>query len=116
MSSHKEKLPGFNTIIQRAINPGLPGTNYLVARLRQSLAFVPAYLGQDKKRLSEFKSKAHFVKVDVDEVPDVAQELGIRAMPTFIFYEKGERTNHITGANPAALEIAIKSAIEMPKS
>ncbi|KAK1447054.1 thioredoxin [Colletotrichum melonis] len=49
----------------------------------------------------------HFVKIDVDEVPDVSQELGIRAMPTFMFFKDGNKAQEIVGANPVALEKTI---------
>lgn len=45
-----------------------------------------------------------FVKVDVDDLPDIAQELGIKAMPTFHFYKNGEKIQEIVGANPKAIE------------
>jgi thioredoxin 1 len=49
----------------------------------------------------------HFIKLDVDEVPDVAQELGIRAMPTFLIFKNGEKVGEVVGANPPALKAAI---------
>jgi thioredoxin 1 len=48
----------------------------------------------------------------VDEVPDVAQDLGIRAMPTFLLFKNGEKVAEVVGANPKALEAAIKANIE----
>ncbi|TQN71096.1 Thioredoxin, partial [Colletotrichum shisoi] len=56
----------------------------------------------------EANSKIHFVKIDVDEVPDVSQELGIRAMPTFLIFDDGEKAQEIVGANPPALKQAIE--------
>jgi len=64
---------------------------------------------QVSKFSDEFPS-AHFIKLDVDEVPDVAQELGIRAMPTFIIFKNGEKSAEIVGANPQALRAAIEKA------
>jgi len=61
-------------------------------------------------RFSETFPGAHFVKIDVDEVPDVAQELGIRAMPTFVIFKDGEKIQDVVGANPKALEAAIQAA------
>ncbi|KAI9801759.1 MAG: thioredoxin trx1 [Sarcosagium campestre] len=61
---------------------------------------------------SEKYSNARFFKVDVDEVPDVAQELGIRAMPTFLLFKNGEKVKEIVGANPTALEAAIVKELE----
>ncbi|PMD62852.1 putative thioredoxin [Hyaloscypha bicolor E] len=55
---------------------------------------------------------AHFVKLDVDEVPDVAQELGIRAMPTFLIFKNEDKVQEIVGANPKALLAAIESAVK----
>ncbi|KAK1585527.1 thioredoxin [Colletotrichum navitas] len=60
----------------------------------------------------EKNSKVHFVKIDVDEVPDVSQELGIRAMPTFLLFQKGEKAQEIVGANPTALKQAIEKFAE----
>jgi len=45
-----------------------------------------------------------FYKVDVDAVPDVAQEVGIRAMPTFAVFKNGDKVNELVGANPSGLE------------
>jgi thioredoxin 1 len=53
----------------------------------------------------------HFIKLDVDEVPDVAQELGIRAMPTFVIFQNGEKIGEIVGANQLALKTAIEKAV-----
>ncbi|KAL7897670.1 thioredoxin-like protein [Trichoderma sp. SZMC 28014] len=52
---------------------------------------------------AEFKDKVHFVKFDVDELPELSQELGIRAMPTFLFYKNGQKVDEMIGANPPML-------------
>lgn len=44
-------------------------------------------------------------------MPDVAQELGIRAMPTFLLFKGGEKISEVVGANPKALETAIKDGL-----
>ncbi|ETI21314.1 thioredoxin [Cladophialophora carrionii CBS 160.54] len=59
----------------------------------------------------QYKDKVDFYKVDVDEVPDVAQELGVRAMPTFMFFKNGEKVDEVVGANVRALEAAIQKHI-----
>ena len=43
----------------------------------------------------------------MDEVPDVAQELGVRAMPTFVVFRDSEKVDEVVGGNPKALEAAI---------
>lgn len=49
-----------------------------------------------------------FYKLDVDELPDVAQDLQIRAMPTFLLFKDGVKVEEIVGAN----EVAIRRAID----
>ncbi|KAH3675089.1 hypothetical protein WICMUC_002921 [Wickerhamomyces mucosus] len=49
-----------------------------------------------------------FLKVDVDESNDIAQEYGITAMPTFILFKEGEAIGKIVGANPNHLKQAIE--------
>jgi len=41
----------------------------------------------------------------------VAQELGVRAMPTFLLFKNGEKVGEVVGANPKALEAAIQSHV-----
>ncbi|KAL4784983.1 thioredoxin-like protein [Aspergillus varians] len=54
---------------------------------------------------------AKFYQIDVDELSDVAAEIGVRAMPTFIFYKNGEKVNEVVGANPPALEAGVKALV-----
>jgi thioredoxin 1 len=65
-------------------------------------------------RFSEQFTNAHFIKVDVDDVPDVAQELGVRAMPTFILFKGGEKVETVVGMNPPALLAAIEKVAGKP--
>ncbi|KAK5107588.1 thioredoxin trx1 [Meristemomyces frigidus] len=62
-------------------------------------------------KFSDTYSDARFYKLDVDEVPDVAEELAVRAMPTFLLFKNGEKVGEVVGANPAALEAAIKQHV-----
>jgi len=52
----------------------------------------------------EFEDVA-FYKVDVDENPDIAQELGVRAMPTFCFFKGGEKVGDVVGADARKLKV-----------
>ncbi|KAI9342636.1 thioredoxin 1 [Obelidium mucronatum] len=55
----------------------------------------------------EFKNLV-FLKVDVDEVPEAAESAGIRAMPTFQFYQNGKKIDEVVGANQTKLKQAIE--------
>lgn len=45
-----------------------------------------------------------FLKVDVDELRDVAQEWAVEAMPTFIFIKEGKAVDKVVGARKDELE------------
>ena len=45
----------------------------------------------------------HFAKVDVDDLPELSQEYGIRAMPTFMIFKNGDKVDEFVGANPGPL-------------
>ncbi|OQO09576.1 Thioredoxin [Cryoendolithus antarcticus] len=62
-------------------------------------------------KFSNTYTDTRFYKLDVDEIPDVAQELSVRAMPTFIIFKDGQKVGEVVGANPTALEAAIKQNV-----
>ncbi|KAJ4960074.1 hypothetical protein NE237_019984 [Protea cynaroides] len=45
-----------------------------------------------------------FVKIDVDELVDVAQEFGVQAMPTFVLIKEGKEVDKVVGAKKDELE------------
>ncbi|KAJ0255124.1 Thioredoxin H2 [Hirschfeldia incana] len=45
-----------------------------------------------------------FVKLDVDELPDVAKEFNVTGMPTFVLVKNGKEIERIVGANKNELE------------
>jgi thioredoxin 1 len=49
-----------------------------------------------------------FFKVDVDSLTAVSEEAGIRAMPTFQFYHKGNKMDELQGADAAKLKEIIQ--------
>uniref|UniRef100_A0A7C9DAE6 Thioredoxin domain-containing protein n=1 Tax=Opuntia streptacantha TaxID=393608 RepID=A0A7C9DAE6_OPUST len=57
--------------------------------------------------LKDFSIKygdVEFVKIDVDELSDVASEFGVEAMPTFVFMKKGKEVDRLVGSNKAELK------------
>uniref|UniRef100_A0A7S2ISI8 Thioredoxin domain-containing protein n=1 Tax=Haptolina brevifila TaxID=156173 RepID=A0A7S2ISI8_9EUKA len=59
----------------------------------------------------EHKGSALFVKVDVDELEEVAQAAEIMAMPTFHFYKKGTKADSMSGANNEKLTATVKKNV-----
>lgn len=75
---------------------------------QRSFRLEKTIANSEGNRWSENQFKhVKFIKLDVDEVADVAQELGIRAMPTFIIFKNGEAVKEVVGANPKALQTFI---------
>lgn len=52
-------------------------------------------------------SSAKFIKVDVDQLGEVAQDYEVSSMPTVIFFKGGEIVTKVIGANPSALKQAL---------
>ncbi|TFK56893.1 thioredoxin [Heliocybe sulcata] len=57
------------------------------------------------EKLSDEHTDVEFYKVDVDDQPDIAQEVGVRAMPTFIAFKSGNKLKDFVGANPSGLTV-----------
>lgn len=47
----------------------------------------------------EFEGRAKVGKVDVDENPQVAQQYGVRSIPTLLFFKDGEVQEQLVGAS-----------------
>ncbi|KAL5553978.1 hypothetical protein UlMin_041379 [Ulmus minor] len=60
------------------------------------------------KELADKNQDVEFVEVDVDELPDVAAEFGVQAMPTFVFLKKGDQVDKVVGARREDLQKKIQ--------
>ena len=60
-----------------------------------------------QKMVSEFPD-VKFYTYDVEETPDIAQELGVSQMPTFSVFKDGDIQEGVTGAKPVELRKVIK--------
>ncbi|KAL6500693.1 Cytoplasmic thioredoxin isoenzyme 2 [Orobanche hederae] len=66
-------------------------------------------------QLSAKYSDVNFVKIDVDDLPDVAREFGVTAMPTFVLLKQGKEVLKVIGAEKDELEKQILKHREAPK-
>ncbi|ESO94520.1 hypothetical protein LOTGIDRAFT_232353 [Lottia gigantea] len=53
---------------------------------------------------TEYEGSVLFAKVDVDELPDLAEDEGIECMPTFILYKDNKKITEMPGANKTKLK------------
>lgn len=60
-----------------------------------------------EKYVDEYPT-VQFRKVDVDAASELAQEYGVSAMPTFIYFKKSEPIGKIVGANLGAIKKALE--------
>ncbi|RMZ88830.1 hypothetical protein DV736_g3941, partial [Chaetothyriales sp. CBS 134916] len=65
--------------------------------------FISPYI-EELSESAKYKDAVRFYKLDVDRVEDVAAELGIRAMPTFLFFKDGKRVEEVVGANRPGID------------
>ncbi|BFZ16647.1 hypothetical protein BsWGS_19686 [Bradybaena similaris] len=56
-------------------------------------------IGPQVERWSQEFNDVIFLKIDVDENDETAEQCGISAMPTFQFYKGGQKIDEIVGAN-----------------
>ena len=61
---------------------------------------------------TQYKGKVKIAKVDVDEAQDVAQQFGIRSIPTLLMFKGGKVVDQIVGAVPKSkLEDSLRKVL-----
>lgn len=58
-------------------------------------------------KFSNEYNQVKFLKVDVDQLGDIAQKYSISSMPTLVFIKNGQEVERVIGANPAAIKSTI---------
>merc|ERR1712149_70146 len=59
----------------------------------------------------EMAGKVVFLKVDVDELEDLAAAQEVKAMPTFAFFKGGKKLESFAGANEARIRETIEKLL-----
>ncbi|KAF8523222.1 thioredoxin-like protein [Gautieria morchelliformis] len=62
------------------------------------------------EKLSAENDTLDFYKVDIDEQPDISQEVGIRSLPSFMVFKDGEKVADMIGALPKDLGNLVENA------
>jgi thioredoxin 1 len=57
-----------------------------------------------EKISEEYKASVRCYRFDAFTVPKLSQQLGLRAMPTFILFKNGKRIDHFSASSRQALE------------
>ncbi|KAH7846105.1 hypothetical protein Vadar_010015 [Vaccinium darrowii] len=60
-------------------------------------------------------TEVEFIKIDVDELKDVAQEFGVKAMPTFVLLKQGKVVDTVVGAKKDELEKKVEKHRVQPR-
>ena len=58
---------------------------------------------------TEITGKAVIVKVNIDQNPQIASQLGVRSIPTMILFKGGQAISNMVGVNP---KLKIKTWVE----
>ncbi|KAI3799164.1 hypothetical protein L1987_34454 [Smallanthus sonchifolius] len=67
------------------------------------------------RSLSSKYQEIDFIKIDVDELQDVAQQFGVQAMPTLVLLKQGKEVERVVGAKKDELEKKILQHRATPK-
>ncbi|PLB40964.1 thioredoxin family protein [Aspergillus candidus] len=59
---------------------------------------------KEGEKEGEGKGEVRFVRFDIDSAADLAQELGVRAVPAFFFFSDGELVDEYKGGRVNLLE------------
>ncbi|ORZ39223.1 thioredoxin-like protein [Catenaria anguillulae PL171] len=62
------------------------------------------------EKMAQDNTNANFFKVNVDNLPDVAREYGVTAMPTFKLFKSGKLIDTIVGANVCIMPLRSSAA------
>jgi thioredoxin 1 len=92
------------------VGPNIGHIKHQLTRVKAEwCAQCKAIVPEVDKLAEEFSEKGvNFWTFDVDQNEDIAQELGVRVMPTFTIFKDGDIQEGVSGARHKALRDAIE--------
>ncbi|KAI5061491.1 hypothetical protein GOP47_0024000 [Adiantum capillus-veneris] len=109
------KVMAFNAIciIHQELIRTVPNWALVVVDFTASWCGPCKFIAPVFAELSEKYPNLVFLKVDVDEMNAISTAYEVRAMPTFLFIEKGVVIDKIIGANKGELEAKVRQYSEI---
>lgn len=100
---HVNSLSSFQTILQSSGNK-LVVVDFTATWCGPCRAIAPHY----ESLANRYTGRARFLKVDVDDAPEIARNGSVSSMPTFHFYVSGRRVAEFSGADPNKLDQTVE--------
>ncbi|KAF2711537.1 thioredoxin-like protein [Pleomassaria siparia CBS 279.74] len=107
MSNEIPVLNSRTAYVKAIDHPGLTVLEGTATWCTQCKAIAP----EVQKMVSEFPD-VKFFTYDVEETPDIAQELGVSRMPTFSLFRDGDIQEGVSGARAAELRKVIRGYVD----
>ncbi|XP_037613777.1 thioredoxin-like [Sebastes umbrosus] len=99
-------LEEFQAILEEEAGDKLVAVDFTATWCGPCQMIGPKFEDMEKK---SDKKKVIFLKVDVDQAPDIAEKYGVQAMPTFIFFKNGKKVGEVVGASEEKLKDKMKA-------
>tara|TARA_B100001758_G_C17794757_1_gene296590 strand:+ start:50 stop:385 length:336 start_codon:yes stop_codon:yes gene_type:complete len=103
-----DSLDDFNNLIDNVSD------KYIVIDFSASWCIPCKKVYPEYEKLSEqdeYIKNCYFYKVDVDELSDLSEHLGVSRMPTFLIYYNKEKVYEMTGTKLSNIETFLSEAI-----
>ena len=103
---HVKTIDDYNNVVKNA-GDKLIVLDFFATWCAPCRMIAPAY--EELAASSDFGSKTIFLKVDVDQSPELAKKFEVMSMPTFVFVKNDKIVDRFSGASVDKLKATIKS-------
>lgn len=107
--NHLHSMSSFKTSVIEGSSDKIVVVDFFATWCGPCKAIAPTIVNMSNEQA--YADRVSFVKIDVDEASDVAQEQGIRAMPTFGIFKNGEKVDEVVGADARSLRTKIDALL-----